>query len=497
MVWRAFVAGVVSLVVLAGAAPAPAAVLHRWEAEGNALDAVGTAHGTLMGDTGFAAGHVGQAFAFDGSGDYVSVATAGIADFFPGTASFTVDAWASTSASGSQPIVAMYECAGFCSGPLSSSMYTLGIEGGQATTYLRDTDNGGPPPLEGQGLVGGPLINDGALHHVGVMRDVEGSRLVLFVDGVAVADEPLGPGASGAISNLDPDDDPFTIGGQILGGTSSLSTALAGRVDDARISSGATSFDTTPPAPVALVSGPVGDNGWYTGDVQVTWNLQEPSVIRESSGCAAGVLTADTPATAFTCTATSVGGTGSGSVTVRRDASSPQVSCPAAPSFEVGTSGSITATVSDGGSGPQADKVTVAAVTTKTGGGSVSVTGRDVAGNTTTVACAFTVTSAKVPAAKAVSITSIATLPPGKACVSRRKFPIRLRGVRTSKIVRAQIKLNGKQVRNVTGKALSLPIDLRGLPKGRFVVEIVTTDRAGKRLAGKRTYRTCVPKRRS
>ncbi len=90
----------------------------------------------------------------------------------------------------------------------------------------------------------------------------------------------------------------------------------------------------------------------------------------------------------------------------------------------------------------------------------------------------------------------IATLPPPKSCVSRRRFPIRLRGVKAAKIVRAQIKLNGRQVRNVVGKALGLPIDLRGLPKGRFTVEIVTTDSAGAKLVGRRTYRTCVPRRR-
>jgi hypothetical protein len=95
-----------------------------------------------------------------------------------------------------------------------------------------------------------------------------------------------------------------------------------------------------------------------------------------------------------------------------------------------------------------------------------------------------------------VAISKIATLPSPKACVSRRRFPIRLRGVKANRIVRAQIRLNGKQVRNVTGKALGLPIDLRGLPKGRFTVEIVTTDSAGKKLIGKRTYRTCTPKRR-
>lgn len=97
---------------------------------------------------------------------------------------------------------------------------------------------------------------------------------------------------------------------------------------------------------------------------------------------------------------------------------------------------------------------------------------------------------------KRVGITQIATLASPRTCVSRRKFPIRLRRVKADRIVRAQIKLNGKQVRNVTGRALGLPIDLRGLPKGRFTVEIVTTDQAGQRLIGKRAYRTCVPKRR-
>lgn len=100
------------------------------------------------------------------------------------------------------------------------------------------------------------------------------------------------------------------------------------------------------------------------------------------------------------------------------------------------------------------------------------------------------------PAAVAVAITRIATLPPAKGCVSRRRFPIRLRSVKANRIVRAQINLNGTQVRNVTGKALGLPIDLRGLPRGRFSVEIVTTDSTGRRLVGKRTYRTCVAKRR-
>jgi 6-phosphogluconolactonase (cycloisomerase 2 family) len=95
-----------------------------------------------------------------------------------------------------------------------------------------------------------------------------------------------------------------------------------------------------------------------------------------------------------------------------------------------------------------------------------------------------------------VPVKAIATLPPAKACVSRRKFRIRLRNVKGNAVVRAQIKLNGKSARVVKGKALSLPIDLRGLPKGRVKVEIITTNRNGARLVGRRVYHTCVPKKR-
>jgi hypothetical protein len=94
-----------------------------------------------------------------------------------------------------------------------------------------------------------------------------------------------------------------------------------------------------------------------------------------------------------------------------------------------------------------------------------------------------------------VPITQVATLPSPKRCVSRRRFRIKLRSVRGNPVVKAEIRLNGKTKRRVNGRALSLPIDLRGLPKGRWTVEIITTDAKGKRVVGKRRYRTCVPKR--
>jgi len=92
-----------------------------------------------------------------------------------------------------------------------------------------------------------------------------------------------------------------------------------------------------------------------------------------------------------------------------------------------------------------------------------------------------------------VPIAQLATLPSAHVCVSRRHFPIHLKGI--AGIVKAQIKLTGVPARTVRGKALGLPIDLRGLPKGTVVVKITITRTSGRRLVGKRTYHTCASRR--
>lgn len=84
--------------------------------------------------------------------------------------------------------------------------------------------------------------------------------------------------------------------------------------------------DTTPPVITANISGTLGSNGWYKSDVLVSWSLTDPeSAIGSSSGCGPNSVIADTPGTAFTCTATSAGGTASNSVTIKRDATPPNI----------------------------------------------------------------------------------------------------------------------------------------------------------------------------
>jgi len=84
--------------------------------------------------------------------------------------------------------------------------------------------------------------------------------------------------------------------------------------------------DVTPPVITPTVTGTLGNGDWYTSDVSVSWGVADPeSPVSSMTGCEASVLTTDTSGTTFTCAATSTGGTASQSVTIKRDATPPQV----------------------------------------------------------------------------------------------------------------------------------------------------------------------------
>jgi hypothetical protein len=94
--------------------------------------------------------------------------------------------------------------------------------------------------------------------------------------------------------------------------------------------SGAT--DTTPPVITPSVTGTLGQNGWYTSDVAVSWTATDAeSAIASSSGCGPTTITADTSGTTLTCSATSAGGSASQSVTIKRDATAPTVTITSKP----------------------------------------------------------------------------------------------------------------------------------------------------------------------
>ena len=86
-------------------------------------------------------------------------------------------------------------------------------------------------------------------------------------------------------------------------------------------------IDTTAPVIAGSVSGTLGSNGWYVGDVDVSWTVTDPeSGIATSAGCGPTTVSTDTTGLTITCSATNAAGlSDSESVTVKRDATDPSV----------------------------------------------------------------------------------------------------------------------------------------------------------------------------
>lgn len=85
-----------------------------------------------------------------------------------------------------------------------------------------------------------------------------------------------------------------------------------------------TPTDTTPPVITETILGTLGLNGWYTSDVDLSWDVTDgESLITSASGCDPVSITSDQGPTDSTCSATSAGGTASKTVSIKRDASAP------------------------------------------------------------------------------------------------------------------------------------------------------------------------------
>ncbi len=98
------------------------------------------------------------------------------------------------------------------------------------------------------------------------------------------------------------------------------------------------------------------------------------------------------------------------------------------------------------------------------------------------------------PAQTPLKAAGVFVLPSAKACVSRRSFRIRLRVPKGVTAASATVLVNGRTASVVKGRRLTAPIDLRGLPKGRFTVKITLKTTDGRSVSSARHYRTCAPK---
>jgi hypothetical protein len=145
--------------------------------------------------------------------------------------------------------------------------------------------------------------------------------------------------------------------------------------------------DSSPAAVVPVISGTLGEAGWYTSDVDLSWSITDAESFADPVECADVAITADQQETAYACSVTGPGGPGSGSATIKRDATGPTLGVDGLRGTTPYTSGSwtsgdvaVTYTCSDATSGVASQS----AGTTATSTGDYDGTCTDTAGNTTT-----------------------------------------------------------------------------------------------------------------
>lgn len=102
------------------------------------------------------------------------------------------------------------------------------------------------------------------------------------------------------------------------------------------------------------------------------------------------------------------------------------------------------------------------------------------------------------PAEPPKNISAIATLPSqGKRkCLSKRSFRIRLKEPKGDALDSAKVFVNRKLVKTIKRDRITAPVNLTGLPKGRYTVKITAETVLGRTITGTRKYRTCMKKRK-
>ena len=152
--------------------PPPADMIDWWPGDGNANDIRGLNDGTPQGDTTFAAGKVGQAFSFDGNGDYVDVGDVDL----PTT--FTIDAWINPVSLATSPYI-------ITKSDLTTQGYHFSLFSDGHLILAVKNATGGSTAYKSTN----PVVTTGTWQHVAATYDgnaAAGQRIKLFVNGASV-----------------------------------------------------------------------------------------------------------------------------------------------------------------------------------------------------------------------------------------------------------------------------------------------------------------------
>jgi N-acetylneuraminic acid mutarotase len=174
----------------------------------------------------------------------------------------------------------------------------------------------------------GDLITFTATVVNGLTGNDTASGTVTFFDGVNPIGAPVAIAGNSGVATL-------TIT-TLAGGVHAISAQYNGDTWNSTSTSNTINHtvtaDSTPPVITPVINGTLGNNGWYTSDVTVSFTVTgaQSTITSRSAACASDATTTtintDTAGTVVTCTAASAGGTNTVNVTIKRDATAPNVS---------------------------------------------------------------------------------------------------------------------------------------------------------------------------
>jgi hypothetical protein len=171
--------------------PAPAGLVSWWQAESNALDAVGGNSGVLANGAGFGAGETGTAFSLNGANQYVLVNPHTNLNVGLG-AGFTFEGWINPATINAQmPLFEFERFLGSSSGAdLGPQLYiSLPANTAAGSFFVNLTDTSGASHI----LRTGPgFVSAGAWQHVALSYDKDSGMAAVYLNGLTVTQANLG-----------------------------------------------------------------------------------------------------------------------------------------------------------------------------------------------------------------------------------------------------------------------------------------------------------------
>ncbi|MBI5100223.1 MAG: VCBS repeat-containing protein [Nitrospirae bacterium] len=160
-------------------AAVPSGMVAWWKGDGNTVDAVGTYHGSLQGETRYDSGRVGEAFSFDGEGDYMQTGDIDL------PSNFTIDTWINPdSLTGAQVLVSKDNADAY------RSYYLAFDSGGKLLVSVRNT-TGAFTQYRTDNIV----LSAGQWNHIAATYDggaAAGQKVKFYVNGVNAGAASLG-----------------------------------------------------------------------------------------------------------------------------------------------------------------------------------------------------------------------------------------------------------------------------------------------------------------